>query len=103
MRRIGKILAVAFLLTTMWSTAVQAAPDWFFAKVVVAGMVTPNLLVLRLTEVGDGFVRARFKNTTIPKEMLATALTAMAADIQVLVFVDPTQDFSEIPRLFLSP
>ena len=103
MKRFGMFLAVAFLVTTAWSSTVQAAPGWFTAKVCLAGIIPGGGLVVRLTDVANppAFVCAPFTNTTIPREMLATTLTAMTADLSILVFVDPDVRFSEITRLFL--
>ena len=81
MRRIVMFLAAALFIGTAWIPTANAAPEFFGVKVDLVGMVTPTVLELRLTALNGTFTNKRFINTSdIKKEVLATALTAIALD-----------------------
>lgn len=90
MKRIGMILTVVLLVGMAWTSSANAAPSWFKVTIDMVGIQTPTLLGLRLTHIGGTFTNQRFKHSgPIPKEMLATALTAFAIDSPIFVFTDP--------------
>ncbi len=91
MRKVGKILAVALLLTTVWTSAAQAAPEWYTCVVELTGTGDHNFEFFRLrdTAAGPAFTAKWFKAPEIVKiEYMALALTAISLDKKVLVLVD---------------
>ena len=101
MKRIGTILAVTVLLCMTWISTANAVPSFFTVTVELVGMAKEGRLVFRLTHVSDTpeFTSKRFKHTSVlQREFLATALTAMAANLPVAVFTDP--DDGNVPEIF---
>ena len=89
MKRFGQLLTVALFASALWTSSANAAADWYKVQVSFAGMASPTLLTLRLTDTGGAFTLKDFKNTSdIKKEMLASALTAFALESNVWVFTD---------------
>ena len=92
MRQFGKALAVALLLTTVWSSSVRAANQWFTADVHGTGPSSGGLFYVLLTDTAASprFTSKWFTfSANVQKEMLATALTAIAASKKVWIFTDP--------------
>ena len=93
MKRIGMFLAVAILVGTAWVSAAQAAPAWYSCTVNAIGLSSGGTLFIQLTDLGGGaaFTTKYFVGpSAITKEMLATGLTAVSSDLNVLVNTDIT-------------
>lgn len=110
MRRIGMFLAVALFIAAAWTSTANAALGWFKVNVDVVGMIALDSLTFveyRLTEVGNSpaFTRKAFITfqSPIKKEVLATALTALATGLPVFVLTDPDDGaFPEVFRLLVA-
>ena len=91
MRQTVKALAVALLLTTVWTSAAQAVPTWYTCVVEVTGTGDHNIMFFRLSDTAASpeFTAHWFRAPeTLKKEFLAVGLTAIALDKKVLVLVD---------------
>ncbi len=110
MKRINMFLAVFLLVAIAWPSTANAALKFFKVNVDIVGMITvggTEVVQYRLTEVGNSptFTFQRFLTitSTVKKAMLATALTAMAAGLPVVVFTDPDDGASpEVFRLLVA-
>ncbi len=105
MRQIAKVLVVAVLVSMVWTSSAHAAAAWFKCEVLLAGMPTPDELFIRLKNLGPSpaFTSKAFVGTSAnAKEMFATALVAMSADLAVWVFVDADVAFPPIAGVFLT-
>ena len=90
MRYLGRVLGIALFVAVVWSSSANAVTAWFTCEVTAAGNSSDGTLWVQLTDVSGAFTTKWFIGTSaIEKEMLATALTAMTADMQVLVNTDP--------------
>ena len=81
-------LTVALLL---WSPGVQAAQAWFLCELHLTGMNTLGSTFVNLTDraATPAFTNKWFMlSDSVSKEMLAIALTAVAADLLVSVRTD---------------
>ena len=105
MRQIVKALAVALLLTTVWTSAAQAAPEWYTCVVELTGTGDHNFEFFRLsdTAAGPAFTAKWFRAPeTVKKEYLAIALTAMSLDKKVFVRTDLFEEtFPTIKSMYL--
>ena len=93
MKRIGMFLAVAILVGTAWVSVAQAATAWYSCTVNAIGLSSGGTLFIQLTDLGAGnaFTNKYFVGPSlITKEMLATGLTAVSSDLNVLVNTDIT-------------
>lgn len=100
MRQVVKVLAVALIVSAVWTLPAQAALRWFTCDVDLAGMPTSTLLVLQLTHRGPAplFTVKSFRVTTPNvKEIFATALTAMATNQPIAMLTD--LDSAAVPLL----
>ncbi len=110
MKRIGMFLAVVLLVAIAWPSTANAALGWFKVKVDIVGMISSGateIVQYRLTEVGNSptftFQRFLTVTSTVKKAMLATALTAVAADLPVFVLTDPADGAApEVFRLLVA-
>lgn len=104
MKHVLTVLAFSLLLVS-WSPPADAAPDWFKAKVIRAGVTKNGTVIVRLTDRAD--VKAfQGKNFVIPdlvsKEMLAIGLSALAANLSIRVRTDPDEPgIPEIRTMYL--
>lgn len=93
MRLVGKILMVALFASAVWTSAAHAANAWYSCTVNAIGLASNGTLFVQLTDLGGGgaFTNKYFIGTAaITTEMLATGLTAIAIDLNVLVNTDIT-------------
>ena len=105
MRQIGKILAVAIFVSAALTSVVKAELRWYVAEVIAAGIAPTNNVALQISDTSsspvftDDWFRA---NLAVKKEMLATALTAISANLTVWVYTDVSAPgSSEIFGLYL--
>lgn len=105
MRQVKTILAIALLLTGVWSTAAQAELGFFTCEVKAAGKFSENAVFIRLTDTANepAFTNKWFRaKAGIGNEMLAAALSALTADIPVSIHADPAEKgFPELNQLYL--
>ena len=105
MRRIGKVLVIALFVSAAWTSAANAAAGFFKCEVNLAGMPSSSTVIFRFTHLAavPAFTNKAFMAVSHNvRNMLATGLTAMSADLPVWIFVDP--DVGSIPtveRMFL--
>ena len=89
MRLASRAIAVG-LLTLVSFSPVQAAPQWFTAEVLATGIASNGSVTILLVDTAGAFEAKWFlSEATIRKELLATALTALSADLTVFAFLDP--------------
>jgi hypothetical protein len=80
-----------------------AAPGgWFNCTVNRTGPAENGNIYVHLREAGNQFDRWYIANSTIKKEMLATALTAISAQLRVSAQLSTTDEYGTINRLFLT-
>ena len=84
-------LALSLLLVG-WSPPANAALGWFEAEVLNTGVTNGGTVIIRLTDLAN-VPAFELKYFSLPDlvstEMLAVGLTALAANLSVLVRVDP--------------
>ena len=98
MRLVSRAIAVG-LLTLVSFSPVQAAPRWYVAEVSGAGIRVDGRVAIRLVDTAGTFgPQWFFAVQTVQKEMLATVLTALSADLVVYVYTDP--DEPGVPEIF---
>ena len=104
MKHVLTVLAFSLLLVG-WSPPVQAAPEWFQAKVLKTGVTGGDSVLVRLTDLAATPTFTNkwfFVSDLVAKEMLAIALTAIATDMAVQVNTDPfEQSQPEIRVMYL--
>ena len=105
MRQIGKILAVAIFVSVALTSVVKAELRWYVVEVNAAGIAPTNNVAMQLSDTSSApeFTNDWFRATpTLKKEMLATALTAISANLTVWVYTDASAPgSSEILGLYL--
>ena len=104
MRQVGKVLAVALLLTAFASNTAHATAGWFNVKVEKAGMESGGRVFIRLTDTAafPAFTgKWSMASDTIKKEILAIALTAITGDFLVEVHLDPDLSIPVINVMYL--
>ena len=93
MKRVLTVLAFSLLLVG-WTSPVNAAPGWFNAKVIFAGVTDSGSMYIRLTDLAT--VKA-FENKSfffpaaVRNQMLAISLSALAANLSIKVNTDPDE------------
>ncbi len=106
MRQVGKILAVVLFASTSWISGAKAEPVWFkTCEVSVAGLVSPDAVVMRISDLSDtpAFTNTWFLAVTpIASEMLAVALTAISLGNQVMCLGDLALTPPELIRMHLT-
>jgi hypothetical protein len=95
-----KVLMVALVCVmglTMLSVGNANAGAWYNCTINAAGSVTvpPGSYFVRITEINGAFTDAfMWLDTTMAKEMLASALTAFANSTNVWVYLESTAAYS---------
>ena len=105
MKEIGKVLAVALFVSTVWMSPAHAAAAWFKCEVEQAGMPTSSMVVIRFTHLADvpAFTDKTFVATSENvKEIFATALTAISANLPVWIFADPDLATPPLNTIYLA-
>jgi hypothetical protein len=78
-----------------------AAGGWFTCNVTMTGPAESGEIYIRLREVGGSFERWYSAVGQERKEMLATALTAIATGYRVTVALTTTDEYGTINRLYV--
>ena len=100
-------LAVAFLpLMLGWVSPSQATVGWYVATISAAGPVASGQLSIRMSDTASpaGFTNQWFfvlPTSTVSKEILGVALTAISLGSQVYVNVDPALAAPVVFSLYL--
>jgi hypothetical protein len=80
----------------------QAAPGgWFDCAVNYAGPAETGVVYIHLRERNGQFDRWYQAFDIVKREMLATALTAMSTGLRVTAFVDTTDEYGTLNRLYV--
>jgi hypothetical protein len=80
----------------------QAAPGgWFSCNVNMTGPGENGDIFVHLREVNGRFDTWYLAAASVKKEILATALTAISASLQVSVYVTTTDQYGTLNRLFV--
>jgi hypothetical protein len=94
------------MLMDNWEAPVtQEAPaapgGWFNCNVTMAGPAETGEIWIRLREVGGQWERWYSPVSLVRKEMLATALTAIAMGVPVAAGLTTTDEWGTIERLYI--
>ena len=101
MKRLTQAFAVALILLS-WSPAANAGQSWFLCNVDATGL-SGNRVLIRLSDTAadPAFSRKWFQaDDRISKEVLATALSIITADLKAWVRVDPDGRVPVIGRIY---
>ncbi len=104
MKRTGMILAVALLFGMSWTSIARATRVWTDCEVTAAGMAETDVVTVRLTDLRNSraFTNQWFVGrSSIAKEMLAVALTAIALGNPTNCKVDPDVNPRQLFKLYL--
>ena len=106
MKQVFRVLALVALLV-MGGAPTQAAPGWFTCIVKATGPTDTGQVFVQLThDAGSpAFTNKWFQaDNSVEKEMLATALTAIAANMRLQVRTDPAVGgVPVILRMYVKP
>lgn len=82
--------------------APAAAGGWFSCNVNMTGPGENGDIYVHLREVGGRFDQWYVAASAVKKEMLATALTAISASLQVSCYLTTTDQYGTVNRLFVA-
>ena len=87
---------------TSWTSWTSAAGGWFSFNVNMTGPGESGNIYVHLREVSGRFDEWYVAAAAVKKEMLATALTAISAPLQVSCYLTTTAQYGTINRLFVA-
>jgi hypothetical protein len=82
--------------------ATAAAGGWFSCNVTMTGPGENGEIYVHLREANGHFDAWYVAASAVKKEMLATALTAISASLQVSCYLTTTDPYGTINRLFVA-
>jgi hypothetical protein len=102
MKKIVLVIMVLFVLATLGVNGAQADNGWYVCSVVQCGMGGSG--AVQLTDTAGAFANRWFLiPSATTNQMLAVALTAMANNKNVNVFVSSSAAYSNITAIYLEP
>ncbi len=105
MKTLRTVLVITLALCGLLASAVasHAAPTWFTVRVDKAGPASPDQVLVSLSDVAGSFANRWFvADAAVQKEILATALTAIATEKRAQVLVSDPAAMSTILRFYLN-
>ncbi len=103
--RHGIIASMFGLMLIAWTAEARAQPEWFTCEIVSTGVTKPNntdpngIVIIRLTDTATppAFTNMAFRaSEEVENRMLATALSALTADLKVMVRADISSAMPDI-------